>query len=116
MPPPRSSRRCTSAPVRRVRACAVARTGSAFTLIELLTVVAVIAILATFAVGAVRGAKERANIGRARSELAALVTALEEFKRRYGDYPQTGEFTQAAATPPLVTTGPRPRRQNSLTP
>ena len=106
MPPPRSSRRCTSAPVRRVRACAVARTGSAFTLIELLTVVAVIAILATFAVGAVRGAKERANIGRARSELAALVTALEEFKRRYGDYPQTGEFTQAAATPPLVTTGP----------
>lgn len=106
MPPPRSSRRCTSAPVRRVRSRAVARSGSAFTLIELLTVIAVIGILATFAVGAVRGAKERANIGRARSELAALVTALEEFKRRYGDYPQTGEFTQAAATPTLVTTGP----------
>jgi len=77
-----------------------------FTLIELLTVIAVIAILATFAVGAIRGAKERANIARARSELAALVTALEEFKRFYGDYPQTGEFTQAAATPPLATTGP----------
>ncbi|MBL9186400.1 MAG: prepilin-type N-terminal cleavage/methylation domain-containing protein [Opitutaceae bacterium] len=106
MPPPRPSRRCTSAPLPRAGLRPVSWSRGAFTLIELLTVVAVIAILATFAVGAVRGAKERANIARARSELAALVTALEEFKRRYGDYPQTGEFTQAAATPTLETTGP----------
>jgi prepilin-type N-terminal cleavage/methylation domain-containing protein len=77
-----------------------------FTLIELLAVIAVIAILAAFAVGAIRGARERTNIARARGELATLATALEEFKRRYGDYPQTGEFTQATATPTLVTTGP----------
>jgi prepilin-type N-terminal cleavage/methylation domain-containing protein len=70
-----------------------------FTLLELLTVIGVLAILAAFSVGAVRGAKERANIARARSELAALVTALEEYKRLYGDYPQTGEFQQAPATP-----------------
>jgi prepilin-type N-terminal cleavage/methylation domain-containing protein len=71
---------------------------SAFTLIELLTVIAVIAILTTISIGAVRGARERANISRARTELAALATALEEFKRLYGDYPQTGEFAQAPVT------------------
>lgn len=74
-----------------------------FTLLELLTAVAVIAILTTFAVGAIRGAKERANIARARADLAALVTALEEYRRHYGDYPQTGEFMQAPATPTGVT-------------
>ena len=72
-------------------------------LIELLTVIAVIGILCTFTISAVRGAKERANHGRARAELAALVTALEEFKRLYGDYPQTGEFAQAPATPTGIT-------------
>jgi hypothetical protein len=38
----------------------------------------------------VRGAKQRANIERARGELAALVTALENYKRHYGDYPWLG--------------------------
>jgi len=92
----RPSCRRTSAPVRRSPG------GEAFTLLELLTVIAIIAILTTFAIGAVRGAKERANIARTRSELAALVTALEEFKRLYGDYPQTGEYMQAPVTPTSV--------------
>ena len=78
----------------------------AFTLVELLTVIAVVAILSTIAIGTIRGAKERGNIARARAELAALVAALEEFKRLYGDYPQTGEFGQAPATPTAETTGP----------
>lgn len=82
------------------------RRRAGFTLIELLTGIAVIAILTTFAIGAVRGAKERANIARARGELAALATALEEFKRIYGDYPQTGEYQQAPATPVTLATGP----------
>src|SRR5687767_13748057 len=89
MLPARLSRRRTPAFARR----------SGFTLVELLTSIAIIAILSAFAIGAVRGAKERANIGRARGDLAALATALEEFKRLYGDYPQTGEFPQAPATP-----------------
>lgn len=80
--------------------------GRGFTLIELLTAIAVVAILSAITVGAVKGAKERANIAKARSELVALATALEEFKRLYGDYPQLGEFAQAPATPTLVTTGP----------
>ena len=102
MPLARPSSRRTSAPVCH-RLCegrvARRRLRAAFTLVELLTSIAVIAILMTFAIGAVRGAKERANIARARSDLAALVTALEEFKRIYGDYPQTGEFGQAPASP-----------------
>jgi prepilin-type N-terminal cleavage/methylation domain-containing protein len=85
--------RRTSAPVGRNPR------GRGFTLLELLTVIAVVALLGTFSIGAVRGAKERANIARARANLVALVTALEEFKRLYGDYPQTGEYMQAAATP-----------------
>jgi prepilin-type N-terminal cleavage/methylation domain-containing protein len=72
-----------------------------FTLIEVLSVIAVVAILTAISIGAVRGAKERANISRARTELATLATALEEFKRIYGDYPQTGEFAQA----PVAITG-----------
>ncbi len=75
------------------------RRSSAFTLIELLSAVAVLAILSAIAIGAVRGAKNRALLAKARSELATLATALEEFKRIYGDYPQTGEFGQATATP-----------------
>jgi prepilin-type N-terminal cleavage/methylation domain-containing protein len=80
--------------------------GRGFTLLEVLTVIAIIAILATLTVGAVRGAKERANFAKARSELSALATALEQFKVLYGDYPQTGEFGQASATPTAITTGP----------
>lgn len=77
--------------------------GTGFTLLELLTVIAVVAILFTLSIGAIRGVKERANVARARSELGSIVTALEEFKRLYGDYPQTGEFGQAAATPTSAT-------------
>jgi prepilin-type N-terminal cleavage/methylation domain-containing protein len=57
------------------------RRSSAFTLIELLSAVAVLAILSAIAIGAVRGAKNRALLAKARSELSTLATALEEFKR-----------------------------------
>ncbi|MSU22925.1 MAG: prepilin-type N-terminal cleavage/methylation domain-containing protein [Opitutus sp.] len=77
-----------------------------FTLIELVTVMAIIAILAAFSFGAVKGAQQRAALARAKSNLAALGTALEEYKRHYGDYPQLAEFAQAALTPTSTTTGP----------
>ena len=78
-------------PARRVR-CA-----PAFTLIELLTVTAVIAILAGFTLSAMQGVKQRATIARAKSELAHLAQALEEYRRHYGDYPQTGAAAHATA-------------------
>lgn len=71
----------------------------AFTLIELLTVLAIVAILSAIALGGITGAKQRAHIARAKSELAALSAALEDYRRLYGDYPQTGDFAQAPLDP-----------------
>jgi prepilin-type N-terminal cleavage/methylation domain-containing protein len=81
------------------------RRPSAFTLLELLTVIAVVALLATITFGVVSSTKQRANIARAKAELALLVQALEQFKQHYGDYPQTGP---SAANSQRVTgtTGP----------
>jgi len=67
-----------------------ARRAPAFTLIEVLTVVAVVAILSTLTLGLVRGVKQRTLTARAKAELTHLSQSLEEFKRRYGDYPATG--------------------------
>ncbi|MEY2880829.1 MAG: hypothetical protein RLZZ15_3209 [Verrucomicrobiota bacterium] len=78
---------------------------AAFTLVELLTVAALVALLAGIAVGALRGGKGRAAQARARSELAALTNALEEFKRHYGDYPQLGDFASIGNLTPANTTG-----------
>lgn len=73
------------------------RVSAGFSLIELLTVMAIITILIGLAFGLVRGAKQRAAIARARGELAAFAQALEDYKRHYGDYPQTGSASQATA-------------------
>lgn len=62
----------------------------AFTLLELLTVIAILAILGGIGLGVIRSTKQRANISRAKAELSLLVQALEDYKRYYGDYPQTG--------------------------
>jgi prepilin-type N-terminal cleavage/methylation domain-containing protein len=67
-----------------------ARCAPAFTLIELLIVISIIAILIGLTLGLVQGAKQRANIARSKTELAHLAQALEDYKRHYGDYPQTG--------------------------
>lgn len=66
------------------------RRSPAFTLLELFTVMAVVALLATISLGVISSTKQRANMARAKAELALLVQALEGFKRHYGDYPQTG--------------------------
>lgn len=75
------------------------RRSHAFTLLELLTVIAILAILAGFTMVAISGVKKRSLVVLARSELAVLSAALENYKRVYGDYPQLGGFTQAIATP-----------------
>jgi prepilin-type N-terminal cleavage/methylation domain-containing protein len=61
----------------------------AFTLIELLTVIAVIAVLAGIAYGVVGAVKQRAAVAQSTAELAVLALALDDYKRAYGDYPQT---------------------------
>lgn len=81
----------------------------AFTLIELLTVIAIIGVLAGITFGVMKGAQERAAVNQTRTDLAAITTALDGYKRQYGDYPQTGASGQAGtdATPALgsITTG-----------
>ena len=69
----------------------------AFSLIELLTVVAVVGILFGITLGLVQGVKRRETTARAKAELTHLAQALEDYKRHYGDYPQTG--LAAHATP-----------------
>lgn len=66
------------------------RASRAFTLIELLTVIAIIAVLAGIVIGVGKRASESGKIARTKAELAALSTALESYKRQYGDYPRTG--------------------------
>jgi type II secretory pathway pseudopilin PulG len=74
-------------------------------LIELLMVTAIIVTLAAFAVGGIIGAKQRAAMGRAKGELALLAQALEDYKRHYGDYPETGPSAANAQRVTLAANG-----------
>ena len=62
---------------------------SALTLVELLAVIAIMGVLAAITFGLARGVQERAGIGKARVEIAAIAQALEGYRVKYGDYPQT---------------------------
>jgi type II secretory pathway pseudopilin PulG len=73
-----------------------------FTVLELLLVMGILVALAGFAVVGISGAKQRTAIARAKGELALLAQALEDYKRHYGDYPETGP---SAANAQRVTVG-----------
>lgn len=92
-------------------------TPAAFTLIEVLGVLAIVALLTAIALPALRGARNRLAMARAKSELAVLAQGLEEFRRYYGDYPQTGEFPQAspATAREIETTQAQAKLFNALT-
>jgi prepilin-type N-terminal cleavage/methylation domain-containing protein len=59
----------------------------AFTLIELLAVIGIIGVLAALLVGAIVSATSGAKSKRVRTELDQLVTAIEDYKSRFGFYP-----------------------------
>lgn len=61
---------------------------SGFTLIELLVVMAIIAILATLSLGAFRYAQESAARNRTSGALAAIRASLEQYKEKFGEYPE----------------------------
>lgn len=58
-----------------------------FTLIELLVVISIIAVLAGLVVGIAPVAGKRMKEARIKTELAALVTAIESYRAKYGVYP-----------------------------
>jgi len=58
-----------------------------FTLVELLTVIVIISILAAITLGISKVIHTRENMTKAIGEMDMIATALDEFKRDYGDYP-----------------------------
>ncbi|MEN9675755.1 MAG: hypothetical protein RIS76_1651, partial [Verrucomicrobiota bacterium] len=60
---------------------------AAFTLIELLVVISIIAVLAGLVVGLAPMANRRMKEARIRAELAALTSAIDSYKAKYGVYP-----------------------------
>jgi general secretion pathway protein G len=87
----------------------------AFTLIELLTVITIIGILSGIVIGVGLHASESGKVARAKVELAAISSALEGYKRQYGDYPRTNisaELLQALVGklgPTRITLNPQGR-------
>jgi prepilin-type N-terminal cleavage/methylation domain-containing protein len=68
-----------------------------FTLIELLTVIAIIAILAGLVLFAASSVMRTAGRDRARTEIAAMASALESYKTDNGAYPSAPNFGSAAS-------------------
>jgi prepilin-type N-terminal cleavage/methylation domain-containing protein len=67
---------------------------SAFTLIELLVVMAVIAVLAGLVLATSRYVQEKGRRARTEAEIAAISTALQNYKADYGIYPSDPAKTE----------------------
>jgi general secretion pathway protein G len=70
-----------------------------FTLIELLVVIAVIGMLSSIVLVSMRGAREKARIAKAQSEIRQLVTAMYLYKDNHGELPPIGDNCSACSNP-----------------
>jgi general secretion pathway protein G len=71
-----------------------------FTLIEIMVVIIVLTILAAAIIPNLTGRTDDARVARARSDVANLETALEQFKLDMGRYPTSEEGLQALRDAP----------------
>jgi prepilin-type N-terminal cleavage/methylation domain-containing protein len=79
---------------------------AAFTLVELLTVIAIIGILAAMLMPALIKAKEAAKKAKAKTEMSAIVTAIEGYDQDYGRFPVSKDeqtYLQASGVGDLTT-------------
>ena len=72
-----------------------------FTLIEILVVVVILSVLAAVIVPNVMDKPEEARVAKAKSDINALVTALDMYKLDYRVYPTTDQGLEALLTPPV---------------
>ena len=80
------------------------RAGGAFTLIELLVVVAIIAILAGLTLSTLGYVNRKGAESRARSEVAALATAIDAYRLEFGSYPASNNlYTELTGQGPANT-------------
>jgi len=70
-----------------------------FTIIELLVVMAIIAILVGMTIAAASGVIQNAARNRAKSEIQAIATKLEDYKSDNGAYPSTASISLFTNTP-----------------
>ena len=64
-----------------------------FTLIEMLVVISIIAILASMVAGTISVVRNRAKAALARTDIQGLYNAFEQFKLKYGAYPDWKDTT-----------------------
>ena len=64
-----------------------------FTLVELLVVIAIIAVLSSIGVVSFRGARRKANDGKAQADLRTIQSAVELYSAEFGMYPGEGGVT-----------------------
>jgi general secretion pathway protein G len=97
-----------SNPARRANPCHPQRRDQrGFTLIEILVVVAIIAIFATVVAVNVAGEVPKAKITKAKSDISAIESALDQYKMDNSVYPSTEQGLQSLLQPPSSGRVPR---------
>mgnify|MGYP001548011487 CR=1 FL=1 len=76
------------------------RRNRAFTLIELMLVLVILAILAAVVIPKLSGRTEQARVTAAKTDIAAIGSALDTFEIDNGRYPTTDEFPAALTVAP----------------
>jgi general secretion pathway protein G len=82
------------------------RIQNGFTLVELLSIVLIMAILMGITIPVMRSAYSRAKVAKAKSDIAKLETAAEQYKNDYGSYPDSSDsknlFRAASSISPVT--------------